>query len=234
MKDFIEGIFMKKLLLICILLVGLIFISGCIDEEKTNPKTSTDSHTSMDSQTSEPLIKPSDLPKGYYSSEYTTYAISQGESFEIRNFGIGSYSSSKNKYEGDVPIGKKRIATGFRLNNYDNNIQMSVSISELDSNSGLKEYISEMESAMLEKEKEYSTTMHPDLFTVETSSVGDYSLQYSYELYDEFSDEYKGDVGVFVFCSKNYLVGISTQPSEKETIRKETLKVAKAIESILD
>jgi hypothetical protein len=38
---------MKKLSVICLLVVGIILISGCIDGEKTNSKTSTSSQSSM-------------------------------------------------------------------------------------------------------------------------------------------------------------------------------------------
>jgi len=217
---------MKKILIICILIVSIIFISGCTSEEKTNSETSTNS------QTSDLLIKPSDLPKGYFSSEYTTYAISQGDSFEMLS-DFFSVINSKNKYEGDIPSGKKRIATTFKLSNYDN-IKMSVLIYEFDSNSGLKEYISGMESLIIEKQKEYETTPYPDFYKIEPSSVGDYSLQYFYGSYGEFDEKYYGDVGNFIFCYKNYIVQISTSPDEKETIQEETLKVAKAIKSRLD
>jgi len=214
---------MKKILVISILIIGIILISGCTNEEKTNSETSTDS------QTSDLLIKPSDLPKGYYSSEYTTYAISQGNSFTIQNY----LDTSKNVYEGDIPNGKKRVMTGFKLRNSDS-IKMGVFIYEFDSNSGLKEYISEMESIIIEKQKEYKTTPYPDFYKLEPSSVGDYSLQYFYGSYGEFDEKYYGDVGNFIFCYKNYLVQISTSPDEKETIQEETLKVAKAIKSRLD
>lgn len=33
---------MKKLLIISILIISIVFISGCISDEKTNPETSTD------------------------------------------------------------------------------------------------------------------------------------------------------------------------------------------------
>lgn len=221
---------MKKILIICILIVCIIFISGCTSEENTNSETSTNS------QTSDILIKPSDLPKGYFSSEYTTYAISQGDSFVMLTDIVSVITSSinsKNKYEGDIPRGKKRIATTFKLGNYDS-IKMSVLIFEFDSNSGLKEYISEMESSIIESQKYYETTPYPDFYKIEPSSVGDYSLQYFYGSYDESGEKYYGEVGNFKFCSKNYLVQISTSPDEKETIQEETLKVAKAIKSRLD
>ena len=62
---------MKEKMVISILIIGIVLISGCTSEEKTNSKSS------IDSQSSELLIKPSDLPKGYLISDYTTYAISR-------------------------------------------------------------------------------------------------------------------------------------------------------------
>ena len=211
---------MKKLLLTCILLVGIIFISGCVGEEKTNSKTSTDSQTSVDSQASEPLIKPSDLPKGYYSSEYTTYAVSKGESFEIRpNFEYYYIINQDDEYEGDIPKGKKRVATSFHVTNDDSSIQMNVLIFESDSSSRLKEHISEMEELLIGTECD-----------TETNLVGDNSILMLVAWQ-----------AVLTFTSKNYVVSIDmrTHTSEKEAIqkeimRKEILKVAKAIESKLD
>lgn len=245
-KSSIEWIFMKKLLLICILLVGLIFISGCIGENKTNSKTSTDSHTSIDLQTSEPLIRASDLPKGYYCDSYTTYAIPQFESFEIRpNFNYNYIINSKNEYEGDIPKGKKRIATRFRVTNDDSNIQTNVLILESDSNSKLKEYISEMESVAIRlKDASEQTNIRRGgnlrEIEVETDLVGDNSILKleSHKFVDESGDEYLHGVTAYLtFTSKNYVVSISGSDAnaiEEETMRKETLKVAKAIESKLD
>ena len=248
-KSSIEWIFMKKLLLICVLLVGIIFISGCIGEKKINSKTSTDSHTSIDSQTSEPLIRASDLPKGYYCDSYTTYTIPQFESFEIRpNFNYNYIINSKNEYEGDIPKGKKRIATRFRVTNDDSNIQMNVLILESDSNSKLKEYISELESVAIrlkdasEQTNSRSILRGGDLreIEVETDLVGDNSILTlkSHKSVDESGDEYLYGVSAcLTFTSKNYVVSISGSDAnarEKETMRKETLKVAKAIESKLD
>ncbi|KAF5419245.1 MAG: hypothetical protein C5S44_11170 [Candidatus Methanocomedens sp.] len=52
---------MKKLLVICILIVGIILISGCIDGEKTNSKTSTSSQSSMNETSKETSASPSIL-----------------------------------------------------------------------------------------------------------------------------------------------------------------------------
>ena len=229
---------MKKLLLICILIVSIIFISGCTSEEKTNSETSTNL------QTSDLIIKPSDLPKGYYSSEYTTYAITQGDSFIIQNFDFSSIFNSKNMYEGDIPSGKKRILTFFKLNNYDNDIPMVVNILEFDSNSGLQDYFSSLELDIKKVKEEKEKMWDPNVsnlsyeYEIEASSVGDYSFQYTY--FEQIDNDFIA-VGLFEFGYKNYLVKIIVQhqgegdgKKQKETIQKETLKVAEAIKSTLD
>ena len=228
---------MKKLLLTCILILSIIFISGCTSEEKTNSETN--------SHTSDLLIRPSDLPKGYYSSEYTTFAISQGNSFTIQNYGSGSdIFNSENMYEGDIPSGKKRISTAFKLSNNENNIPMNVFIYEFDSNSGLQDYLSSVEleykKVIEQKEKRWDSNISnlSHEYDLETNLVGDYSAQCTY--FEQIDDEFIA-MGSLYFYYKNYLVHILVQQSgdgegkaQKETIQKETLKVAKAIKSGLD
>lgn len=220
-EDTVEGQFTSKILLICILIVSMIFISGCISEEKTDTGTPTSSQISIDSQTSDLLIKPSDLPKGYYTSEYTTHAISKGESFEIRpNFDYFESVNSDDKYEGDIPKGKKRVATSFRVTNDDNSIQrIGVGILESDSSSRLKEFIEYYSS---ETKKVYGSK---ERYLIETNLVGDNS----YLVLSESPDNAN-----LVFTFKNYLITIDTQAYGKGPVREVTLKVAKAIERGLD
>jgi hypothetical protein len=62
---------MKKLSVICLLVVGIILISGCIDEEKTNSKTLTSSQSSMNETPKETSASPSmsiSSPSDNYSS----------------------------------------------------------------------------------------------------------------------------------------------------------------------
>ncbi|HUV83487.1 MAG: hypothetical protein E4G94_08525 [ANME-2 cluster archaeon] len=58
---------MKKLSVICLLVAGIILISGCIDGEKTNSKTSTSSQSSINETSASPSISIS-LPSDNYSS----------------------------------------------------------------------------------------------------------------------------------------------------------------------
>ena len=206
---------MKKLLIICILLIGIVLISL---------------------QTSDFLIKTNDLPKGYYSSEYTTYAISQGDSFIIQNYEPSSILHSKNVYEGNIPPGKKRIATTFHVNNEDDSIQMSVGILEFDTNSGLIEYLSNRKSEINKTMEEKYGRFHnaSSELKVKEISVGDYSYQTSF-----ISQVYP--FVVLEFCIKNYLVVVQIHGEEEDFMKikndiyqKEMFKVAETIERKLD
>ncbi|HUW67860.1 MAG TPA: hypothetical protein VMW20_07400, partial [Candidatus Nanoarchaeia archaeon] len=72
---------MKKLSVICLLVVGIILISGCIDGEKTNSKTSNISQSSMNETLKETSASPSiSIPPSFdnYSSA-SVHEISQPE-----------------------------------------------------------------------------------------------------------------------------------------------------------
>lgn len=221
---------MKKLLLICVIVLGIVFVGGCIEGEKATTSTVTD-----DSQSSGNLLNPSNLLKGYYSSNYITCAISKAESFEIRpNFSPYDVCSDKNLYENDIPAGKKRVATRFNLANEDNTIQMQVMIFESDSNSKLKEFISQME--------EDQPSIRNDKRNVTRGSVGDFSFQYSIGYigeYSEYTREYSGWASSMIWFSvKNRVVSLKAGSLRKgvsqEKIQTETLKVAKAIKDKID
>ena len=56
---------MKKLLIICILIIGIVFISGCTSDEQANSEISTSSQSNQESDTQNPelIIKQSDVPR---------------------------------------------------------------------------------------------------------------------------------------------------------------------------
>ena len=68
---------MKKLSVICLLVVGIILISGCIDGEKTNSKTSNISQSSMNATSKEtstvPDISRAELMPGEFDINITSY-----------------------------------------------------------------------------------------------------------------------------------------------------------------
>ena len=198
---------MKKKMVISILIIGIVLISGCTSEEKTNLKSS------IDSQSSELLIKPSDLP-GYLIRDYTTIAIPKGNSFDIGpnfnllgDFGaVKKYIDSGNEYEGDIPEGKKRIITIFTAAKEDKRHLSTIVIYEFDSNSGLKEYFSTLESIYTEGGVE-----------LKTNFVGDNSILI--------------ENSTLWFTLKNYVVFIFSDGSRDGN---ENIEVAKAIEKGLN
>ncbi|MCG7850736.1 MAG: hypothetical protein MIO93_16375 [ANME-2 cluster archaeon] len=160
---------MKKLLLICILIISIIFISGCTSEEKTNSETSTNS------QSSEYLINPTNLINGYHSSNYKTYATSKMNSFDGQinspEGGVGTMPENE-PYEGSIPTGKKRIITGFELENDDNGVRMNIVIYEFDYGLKYKESLSEHIKTVSPAYQQI-----PGMF-LETDFIGDCSLMF--------------------------------------------------------
>jgi hypothetical protein len=200
---------MKKLLIICILIVSIIFISGCTSEDKTKSETSTYS------QSSGSLINPTNLLEGYYSSNYKTYATYNANSYIPFSSMTGGDIS---EYSGEVPTGMKRIRTNFILENEDSSIKIEADILEFDSNANVKEMISQIGDQM--DAGGASTTR--DL-------VGDYSVQYSEQVSSN-------SLSVIYFSADNILVRLTSggEGISKEKIEIETLKVAKAIKGKID
>jgi len=92
---------MKKLSVICLLVVGIILISGCIDGEKTNSKTSTSSQSSMNATSKEtsavPDLSQPELMSGEFDINITSYyfvylrdneVISKKSKYPIQTFDL--------------------------------------------------------------------------------------------------------------------------------------------------
>jgi len=201
---------MKKLLIICILIVSIIFISGCTSDEKLN---------SIETKASEYLINPTTLLKGYLSNGYTTAATSKMNSYEAEF----EYPNKKEEisylsYEGELPNDKKRIKTYFNLKNNDNNINMKIEMVESDSDIKFEESFSKYES--------YLAMLRDDNYHIETNIIGDYSIMVSQErIYDE---ELYGSA-YLQFSYKNYIIKINTDGPNRDECQTETMKLAKAI-----
>ncbi|HUW68055.1 MAG TPA: hypothetical protein VMW20_08395 [Candidatus Nanoarchaeia archaeon] len=105
---------MKKLSVICLLVVGIILISGCIDGEKTNSKTSNSSQSSMNETSKETSASPStptpalpeisqpELMQGEFdiniTSYYFVYLRENGLTFDLieKNYAIYHLSIKNN------------------------------------------------------------------------------------------------------------------------------------------
>jgi len=109
-----KGELMKKLSVICLLVVGIILISGCIDGEKTNSKTSNSSQSSMNETSKETSASPStptpalpeisqpELMQGEFdiniTSYYFVYLRENGLTFDLieKNYAIYHLSIKNN------------------------------------------------------------------------------------------------------------------------------------------
>ncbi|KAF5422533.1 MAG: hypothetical protein C5S45_02255 [Candidatus Methanocomedens sp.] len=94
---------MKKLSVICLLVVGIILISGCIDGEKTNSKTSTSSQSSINETSKETSASPSIS----ISSSSDNYSSAELLTFIERMFtypGIMNISLFPGEIPGDLPV----------------------------------------------------------------------------------------------------------------------------------
>ena len=220
---------MKRLMIICILIINIIFISGCTSEDKTN------SGTTNNLQSSGYLINPSILSNDYSSSQYQTRATSEMNTFDgpFNNYAIGE------PYEGDIPDGKKRVLTFFRLSNKDTNIRMDIKIFEPDSDSKFKELFPEPETSMVypvKREVTSNSVLTEQTIYRDDNFIGDYSFMISTESVRKTDGKILGSNAILRFTHKKLYIDIQTQCSDmgSEICQKETMKVAKAIKNQLD
>jgi len=220
---------MKKLLIISILIVSVIFISGCTSEDITN------SGIGNDLRSSGHLINPSTLSKDYSSSQYHTTATSEMNTFDDP---LNTYVTSE-LYEGDIPDGKKRVSTYFMLTNKENGIRMNIRIYECDSNSMFKEYFPEPDVSWdypFTNEVNRNGVLTYRTYDREDNFIGDYSSMNSIEFVRK-KDGKLLDSDVHVqFTLKNIYINLKTECNgmDSEICQKETMNVVKAIKNQLD
>ena len=219
---------MKKLIIISIVVFGLVFIAGCLGDEKTTK-------SSLNSQSSEYLINPINLINGYHSSNYKTYATSKMNSFDGQIESTSGYISmpgTAELYEGPIPIDKKRIQTSFTLGNDDNSVIMNIIIYEFDSGLKYKESLSKLITNLeTVYEQVPEAVIETDFEAVlETDFIGDYSFLIM-STYDVSSNI------IITFSYNKYGIIISMEDCKIEDLalcKNEGLKVAKAIKSNID
>ena len=216
---------MKKLLLICIIIVGIVFIAGCIGGEKvTDSKSSTDSQTNQKSDVQIPdfILKSSDLPSGFVYYNSLKAAILKSDYCLIKDISDGSLQK-KNGYS-TKPYQYGDLGTDYRdymgsimyVLNDKGQIKKSVKVDYyiFDSSEGLKEHIEK-----IEKSNSPLTGL---------PNIGDYSTW--------VDEEYKSDTDLLIsyvsFASKSNLV-IVTVLDEKDKVHEEALRIAKIVKEDL-
>ena len=246
---------MKKLLLICILLVGLIFISGCVGEEKTNSKTSTESQINQSSDNNQPsdtqspdlIIKPSDVPRLNLASYYSiSYPESSELLFSDSYVGsMGGYIFFKGwvdtnevidglynrRYKDILMLGQRKIGEYSR---WSDEIGRSASVHYVgyDSNNNFPNatnhelYNMPIIEYLKFLEDSYDSADTPDMIGYEDPEIGDYSLLVETEI--------NGVRNTWIgYTYNNYIVDIEVK-DDKENSRNEALRIAKIVKNRLD
>lgn len=225
-KDRVEGRLMKKLLLTCILIMSIIFIAGCIGEEKTDIGTTASSQISpeYEDQTPDLILKPSDVP-GLTCDRYSFLAIPKNTPHEY-----GDRSESI-EYEDILPIGYRNV--GEHSSWMDQlGRRVTVSLHKLDSSPSefIEAYTNNKDQFEKDREEYY-------LKLTETNGC-DY----------DWGDPYIGDWSNYLgttnqntliqeislqFIHKNNWVEVSVIDEEGKS-KKEAIRIAKIIKSRLD
>ena len=246
---FCEMIQMKKLLIICILIVSIIFISGCTSDDKTNSETLTDSQSNQqsDSKTPDLILKSSDVPRLNLAS---SYSISYPESSELlfSDTYVGSMGGYiffngrvdeneivddlyHRRYKDILMLGQRKIGEYSRWSDeigrsasvhyvgYDSNNNFPNATNHELYNMPIIEYLKFLEDS-------YDSANTPDMIGYEDPEIGDYSLLVETEI--------NGVRNTWIgYTYNNYIVDIEVK-DDKENSRIEALRIAKIVKNRLD
>ena len=223
MKDYVEGRFMKKLLLIYILILGIIFIAGCIGEEKIDTETPTSHQINQESDTqiTDSILKPSDVPGLALDPNYEFLAVPKNMLFVHGN------GTNLKKYKDALPIGYRNVGEDSLWKDQSGRA-VGVDLARYDSEP----------SALIES---YANAV--DYYEKE---LGEGSLNIDYD-YD-WGDPHIGDYSFYV-ATTEHNTGIQTTrlslvynndcasvvvTDEEGKSKKEAIRIAKIIKSRLD
>lgn len=122
---------MKKLLLICIIFAGIVFVAGCIGGEKA-----TNSKTSIDSQTPDLIIKKSDVP-GLSLRDFKFISIPQSISYNYTSQQQGSVVETRDT---KVPVGNRNVGKVSTWIDHQTRREVGVVVKNFDVDSNFKEF----------------------------------------------------------------------------------------------
>ena len=232
-NDSTEGQFMKKLLLTCILIVGIVFIAGCIGGEKTDAGTPASSQISQesDAQTTDSILKQKDVP----GREFKDYKIFSAP--KSSNVILGTdYMSDRSHYETETKkIGEisewrhdgRNQAVVFYYMKYDSNENFPTRGSNFLVCYGVMFY----NQSYLEELKNTDHDPNIDIFDYEYPDIGDYSLYTIGKVKSRYADDIY--TATLMYTYKNYIVFVKVIDDEEHS-RSEAFRIAKLTESRLD
>lgn len=211
---------MKKLLVICILIISIIFLSGCTSEEKTNSDTSMNDQINPESDDQVPdlILKPNDVPK-LTLTQYNFIAVLKSATYDLNSTGVSTYQDV-------LPLGMRNVGQRSEWEDQSGR-RVRVYISKFDSNLDF-EVFSESWGKQVDEYNNY-VDQHPQEYIPKMGipNIGDASF------YMEMGSNM--DVGQIVlqFIHKNYMVNIEVV-DEKDKSLNEAIRIAKIVKSRLN
>jgi len=244
---------MKKSLIICILIIGIVFISGCTSDEQASSEilTSSQSNQKSDTQNPELIIKQSDVP-GLTLVVYNFYSVPKSTpDIGIDYLNIDEVNETNlvpilmlpslvlmnsQKYDNVLPIGTRNVGQ-FSTWKDESGREVDVSLIKFDSSNSFHNYYAEAWDVLVDYANQNPQELSgssgwismDDINNKVDLSIGDYCYYISKQ------NQYNADVqetGLVMLYKNNYVritVKGETGDSENDAIR-----IAKKIKSRLD
>lgn len=218
-------------ILMCAIVLVVVFISGCVNNQSSQTQSITESVTTPISSSASPkpdtviadlIPKPEDVPL-FTLRSVQFMAIPKGSSYNIISSQGSIQIPNANSYKDTLPLGSRNVGQISEWSDKEGR-QLQVIIRKFDSNSGIKEYIE-----VFPKDKEKCQKFWNNIDAVcGSSDMGDYSW------YGSATDKKTGISGnTVVFSSKNYLVEIGYRDDKVNSLS-EALGIAKNVEGRLN
>jgi len=222
-KNSTEWPFMKKLLLTCILIMSVLFIAGCIGDEKTDTSTPASSQISQesDTQTTDSTLKPSDVPGLTLDPNYEFLAVPKNTLFVQGN------ETNLKKYKDALPIGYRNVGEDSQWKDQSGR-EVRVGLARYDSEpSASIEYCANT-ADYYEKELEEGRLSIDCDWDWGDPHIGDHSF------YRTTTDHNTGIQRTQLsFVYNNNCAGVAVTDEEGKS-KKEAIRIAKIIKSRLD
>lgn len=216
---------MKKLSLICIIITGIVFISGCIGGEKSiDSKTSTDSQTNpkSDSQATDLIVKPDDIP-GLTIKEFNFYSVPK--SIEVIHDGLNGPGIPLREYTDTLPVGTKKVGELLDWKD-DAGRQGRVMYIKYDSTKNFSTWTDwQFSQSTLKSWKDKGS-----IIDYGNPKIGDFSIWVESEDVKNNPDVLRTEV---VYTYKTFIVKLRVV-DEKEKSRNEALRIARLIKDRLN
>lgn len=216
---------MNKILMICVLIVSVIFISGCTSNEQTNSNISTSSQSDQGSDTQNPelIIKQSDVSGLTLDQNYYFYAVQKDTIYEYGN------ENGRIKYTDTPGIDYRNVGENSRWSDRSGR-WVDVELFKYDSNSGLMEIIFKIKDnyeTMSEEEMNIAEEKGIE-FVFGDPNIGEYSY---YVTTTDINTDIEATLITFMY--KNNLVMIRLV-DERDNSFNEAIRIAELVISRLD